>query len=84
MAVAGEAQFERQRRQIARSAGEPFERSAQAQPGQIAMDRQPGSLLKDAGEMERRGVHGRATSSSVIRSESRLARYVLAASVRSA
>ena len=52
--VTGKPEFERQRCEIVRARGQPFERSAQAQPHQIAMDRYAGSLLKNAGEMKRR------------------------------
>ena len=58
VAVAGEAEFEGERGKIAGAVGQAFERRAQAQAGQIAMHRHAGSLLKDAGEMKRRRVHG--------------------------
>jgi hypothetical protein len=57
MAVARKAELKRERGQIVRPASQPFERSAKAKPGQIAMDRHPGSLLKYAGEMKGRSVH---------------------------
>src|SRR5262245_34342079 len=58
VAVAGKAEVEGQRSQVVRAAGQSFERGAEAQPGQVAMDRHAGSLLKDAGEMKGRRVYG--------------------------
>ena len=58
MAVTGKTEVEGERGEILRAVGQSFERSAEAQPGQVAMDRHAGSLLKDTGKMKRRRVHG--------------------------
>src|SRR5437867_1926071 len=58
VAVTGKTEVEGERGEILRAVGQSFERSAEAQPGQVAMDRQAGSLLKDAGEMKGRRVDG--------------------------
>jgi len=53
-----ETRYEGERGQIARAVGQLFDRSAEAQPSQVAMNREAGSLLKDAGEMEVRRSRG--------------------------
>src|SRR5262249_465468 len=58
VAVAGKAEVEGGGREVVGAVLEPFERRAQAQAGQVAMDRHAGTLLKKAGEMEGRSVHG--------------------------
>ena len=57
VAVAGKAEVEGKRGKIVRPVGQVFERSAEAQPGQIAMDGYAGSLLKEASEMKGRHRH---------------------------
>ena len=57
MAVAGEAKLEGQRGELIGAAGKSFQRGAKAQPGQVAMDGNAGSLLKDPGEMKGRCVY---------------------------
>src|SRR5262245_52523284 len=52
MTVAGKAQFEGERGQIIRAIGKPFERGAQPQTHQIAMNRRAGSLLEEAGQVK--------------------------------
>ena len=57
VAVTGKAEVEGKPSEIVRAIGQPFERSAEAQSGQVAMDWYAGSLLKKAGEMKGRRVH---------------------------
>src|SRR5262249_18771933 len=58
VAVAGKAQVEGQRGEVAGAAGQSVERSAEAQLGEVAMDRKAGSLAKEAGEMKGGGLDG--------------------------
>ena len=58
VAMAGKPQFEGECSQIVCAIGKSFERGAQAKPGQIAMDRHAGLLLKEAGKMKGRCIDG--------------------------
>ena len=57
VAVTGKAEFEGEGGDIVRALRQAFERSAKAEPGQVAMDWHSGSLLKNASEMEGRREH---------------------------
>jgi hypothetical protein len=65
MAMAGEAQFERERGQIIRGISRPFHRGAQSQTRQIAMKRRAGSPLEEARQVERRRGHEHDVRGSV-------------------
>jgi hypothetical protein len=58
VAVAGKPQLEGECSQIVCAIGQSFERGTEAKPGQIAMKRQAGLFLKEAGEMKRGCVDG--------------------------
>jgi hypothetical protein len=58
VAMAGKAEFDGELSKIVRAIGESFERSAEAQTGQIAMYRHTGSLLEDSCQVEWRSVYG--------------------------
>jgi hypothetical protein len=58
VAVAGKAELEGELGEIARAFGQVFERSAEAQPSEVAMDGHAGLVLKEAGQMKGGGVHG--------------------------
>src|SRR5574341_1792537 len=67
VAVAGKAEFKRERSQVVSALGQLFERSAQPQANQVAMNWHPGSLLKNPGEMKWRRARG---SGDVVQRES--------------
>jgi hypothetical protein len=58
VAVAGKPDVEGKCRKIVGTALKSFKRSAESQPDQIAMDGNAGLLMKHAGEMKRRRMHG--------------------------
>ena len=58
VAVAGKPDVEGRCRKIVGTALKSFKRSAESQLDQIAMDRDAGLLMKHAGEMKRRRMHG--------------------------
>lgn len=58
MAMDGKAQFKGKRGQITGAIGQPFQRGAQSQTRQIAMNRRAGSPLEEAGQVERRRSYG--------------------------
>src|SRR5262245_42968050 len=53
MAVAGEAQIERQAAEVLLPASERLDRRPQPQPGEVAMNRQSGGLAEHAAKVER-------------------------------
>src|SRR5581483_1651131 len=58
MAVAGKSEFEGECSEVVGAIGQSFERGAEPKQGEVTVDRHAGSLLKDAGEVKGRRVHG--------------------------
>ena len=58
VAVAGKPEFQGEPGEIVRSVGQPFERGAQAQLGEVAMYGQSGVTMKETCEMKRRHMNG--------------------------
>src|SRR5262249_45697659 len=57
VAVTGEGEVQCQRGQVPGAAGQPLERGAEAQPGQVAVERHTGALPEDAGEVKGGRMH---------------------------